>query len=60
MLLRAPMTSLMLRKYLIEEDCQNTKVGLKGSENLLKAFVLFLKDTVPFFLRAVKPTLQKM
>lgn len=43
-------TSLMLRKYLIEEDSQNTKVGLKGSENLLKAFVLFLKNIVPFFL----------
>jgi len=33
----------MLRKCLIEEDCQNTKVGLKESESLLKAFVLFLK-----------------
>lgn len=60
MLLRAPMTSLMLRKYLIEEDCQNTKLGLKGPENLLKAFVLFLKCIVPFFFCVVKPALQKM
>lgn len=50
----------MLRKYLIEEDCENTKVGLKGSESLLEAFVLFLKSVVPFIFSAVKPALQKM
>lgn len=59
-LLRAPVTSFMVRKYLIEEDCQNTEIALKGSENLLKALVLFLKNIVPFFLCAVKLTLQKM
>lgn len=50
----------MLRKYLIETGCQNTKAGLKGSESLLNAFVPFLKSVVPFIFRTVKPTLQKV
>jgi len=59
-LLWDPRAPLMLRKYLIEGDCQSTKVGLKSSDSLLEVFALFLKSIFPFIFRIVKPPLQKV